>query len=79
MVDNQNLSIPSYTELIEIAIRWIKVGWQEGDVSTLGALHTPDFIFKGIEIMRNDNGFITERWGEWDGIEILNQWGKEIR
>ena len=29
--------------------------------------------FKGNEIIRIENGKIVERWGEWDGISLLNQ------
>ena len=31
-------------------------------------------FFQGIEIITIDpQGFITERWGEWDGISLLQQ------
>ena len=29
--------------------------------------------FKGIEIIRVRDGLITERWGEWDGMDLLEQ------
>jgi predicted ester cyclase len=29
--------------------------------------------FKGIEIVEIRNSLITQRWGEWDGLEILEQ------
>ncbi|MCI0404726.1 MAG: ester cyclase [candidate division Zixibacteria bacterium] len=38
----------------------------------------PDTIqpyFKGIEIITIKNGKIIERWGEWDGIDLLEQLG----
>ncbi len=32
--------------------------------------------FKGIEIIRIRDGLIVERWGEWDGIDLLEQLGR---
>jgi predicted ester cyclase len=29
--------------------------------------------FAGIEIIRVENERIVERWGEWDGIDLLRQ------
>ena len=36
-------------------------------------------FFQGIEIITIDfQGFITERWGEWDGISLLQQLTADI-
>jgi predicted ester cyclase len=32
--------------------------------------------FKGIEIIRVRDDRIVERWGEWDGIDLLVQLGR---
>jgi hypothetical protein len=32
-------------------------------------------VFKGIEIVRVRDGLITERWGEWDGLDLIAQLG----
>lgn len=31
--------------------------------------------FRGIEILKIGNQKVTERWGEWDGMEVLRQLG----
>jgi predicted ester cyclase len=30
-------------------------------------------LFKGIEIIEIKNDLITQRWGEWDGLDIIDQ------
>jgi len=126
----------------EIAVRWIKEGWQKGNSAVVDELHSADFVdhsasgrendckgfkegieqiyiafpdfyaeiddniidlktgkaairwtaqgthsgefystaptqkkihFSGIEIIRIEKGKITERWGEWNGDEIIEQ------
>jgi steroid delta-isomerase-like uncharacterized protein len=58
-----------------VAVRWSAAGTHRG--TYLGAEPTGKMIhLKGIEILRIRDGRITERWGEWDGIELLNQLGR---
>ncbi len=78
------------TELERIAHSWIEEGWQRGNAGVVDTLHATDFVdhdpggraadndgFKlGIEIIRIRDGRITERWGEWDGIDLLEQLGR---
>lgn len=56
----------------KVAIRWTAQGTHQG--SFLGIAPTGRrIVFHGIETLRIQNGLITERAGEWDGIEILSQ------
>jgi steroid delta-isomerase-like uncharacterized protein len=58
----------------KVAIRWTATGTHQGtflDVSPTGRRIT----FRGIEIIRIKSGQIVERWGEWDGIDLLAQLG----
>jgi steroid delta-isomerase-like uncharacterized protein len=56
----------------EAAVRWSASGTHRG--AYLGVPPTGRRIaFKGIEIVRFDGGWIVERWGEWDGIDLLAQ------
>jgi predicted ester cyclase len=58
----------------EAAVRWTGSGTHRGPY--LGAAPTGRRVrFKGIEIVRFDGGWIVERWGEWDGIDLLAQLG----
>jgi predicted ester cyclase len=58
----------------EVAVRWSATGTHRGRF--LGVEPTGRRIaFKGIEIVRFDGGWIVERWGEWDGLELLEQLG----
>lgn len=58
----------------KVAVRWRASGTHQGEL--MGITPTGKRIgFKGIEIVRIKDGLITERWGEWDGIEILQQLG----
>ncbi|MBK6733706.1 MAG: ester cyclase [bacterium] len=60
-----------------IAVRWTAVGTHRG--AYLGVEPTGKRIaFKGIEMIRVRNGRITERWGEWDGLELLGQLGRGL-
>ena len=57
-----------------VAVRWSAAGTHKGKY--LNAAPTGKKIhFKGIEIITIKNGKITERWGEWDGIDLLRQFG----
>jgi steroid delta-isomerase-like uncharacterized protein len=55
------------------AIRWSATGTQAGEF--LGLAATQKVIsFQGIEIISVDRqGMITARWGEWDGLNLLQQ------
>jgi predicted ester cyclase len=56
----------------EVAVRWRATGTHRGEF--LGAAPTRGSItFRGIEVIRVENGRIVERWGEWDGIDLLGQ------
>ncbi len=58
----------------KIAVRWTAAGTHQGiflGVEATGKLVT----FRGIEIVRIENGQLIERWGEWDGIDLLAQLG----
>lgn len=60
-----------------VAVRWTAVGTHRGDY--LGAGPTGRrIVFKGIEIVHVRDGLITDRWGEWDGFELLAQLGREV-
>lgn len=55
-----------------VAVRWTAVGTHRGPY--LGTVPTGRRIgFKGIEVIRIRAGRITERWGEWDGLDLLAQ------
>jgi steroid delta-isomerase-like uncharacterized protein len=57
-----------------VAIRWTASGTHQG--AFLGAPPTGRRItFRGIDILRIEGGQIVERWGEWDGIDLLHQLG----
>ena len=58
-----------------VAVRWSATGTHRGrylDAQPTGR----STKFKGIEIIRIRNGRIIERWGEWDGIDLLEQLGR---
>ncbi len=57
----------------KVAIRWQAVGTHQGDF--MGFEPTGRRItFCGIEIVRIDaQAMIVERWGEWDGLDLLVQ------
>lgn len=58
----------------KVAVRWKGAGTHYGDF--MGAQATDKQItFRGIEILRIENGRIVEHWGEWDGIDLLEQLG----
>lgn len=58
-----------------IAVRWTAVGTHRGPY--LGTAPTDKrIIFKGIEMIRVQDGMIAERWGEWDGLDLLGQLGQ---
>ncbi len=56
----------------KITLRWRGTGTHRGVF--LGHPPTGRMIrFKGIEILQIRSGRITARWGEWDGLDILDQ------
>lgn len=55
-----------------IAVRWLAHGTHRGDF--LGFAPTGKQVnFSGIEILTVVDGLIAERWGEWDGLALLDQ------
>ena len=61
-------------ETVKVAVRWKATGTHQG--TYLKIQPTGKHIaFKGIEIIRIQNDLIIERWGEWDGIDLLQQLG----
>lgn len=74
---------PDFTTFVEdlvideiqgkVAIRWSASGHHTGVFLGIESTNRSIF-FQGIEIITIDpQGFITERWGEWDGISLLQQ------
>jgi steroid delta-isomerase-like uncharacterized protein len=58
-----------------VSIRWSGTGTHRG--TFLGTEPTGRRIaFSGIEIIRITDGLITERWGQWDGLSLLEQMGR---
>ncbi|MCP4571552.1 MAG: ester cyclase [bacterium] len=58
-----------------VTVRWTATGTHRG--AYLGAEPSGRVVtFKGIEVLRVVDGCIVERWGEWDGIELLDQLGR---
>ncbi len=55
-----------------VAVRWSAHGTHLGDY--LGVEATANVIhFRGIEIIAIAGGRVVERWGEWDGLDLLAQ------
>ena len=60
----------------KVAVRWTALGTHKG--SFLGFEPTLRRItFHGIEVVRIARGLIEERWGEWDGLEIMEQLARD--
>jgi predicted ester cyclase len=57
------------------AIRWSARGTHAGPFLGHAATNRRS-TFTGIEIIRVAQGRIVERWGEWDGLALLEQLGK---
>ena len=58
----------------KVTIRWSAVGTHRA--AFLGAAATGRQVhFRGIEILTIARGVVVERWGEWDGIDLLAQLG----
>ena len=62
------------TATAKVAVRWTANGTHQR--AFMGVPPTGKRIaFQGIEIIRIKDGLILERWGEWNGIELLEQFG----
>ena len=64
----------------KVAIRWSATGTHRG--AFMGVLPTGRSITcRGIDILRVDDQTlrIVERWGEWDGVDLLGQLGVFLR
>ncbi len=59
----------------KVAIRWSAAGTHRGAFMRVEPAGR-SITFTGIEIIRIENGLIVERWGEWDGIDLLKQLGR---
>lgn len=58
----------------KVAVRWTATGTHRAEF--FGVAPTDKRItFRGIEIVRIEGKQIAERWGEWNGIELLQQLG----
>ncbi len=58
----------------KVAVRWTATGTHRGEF--LGFAPSDKRItFRGIEIVRIEGSRIVERWGEWNGVELLQQLG----
>ncbi len=56
----------------QVAVRWTATGTHRG--AFLGVPASGRTVrFAGIEIIRIAGGKIVERWGEWDGLGLLEQ------
>jgi steroid delta-isomerase-like uncharacterized protein len=55
-----------------VAVRWSATGTHGGAFLGIAPTHRT-IRFEGIEIVQFEGGKIKERWGEWNGIEILAQ------
>ena len=55
-----------------VAVRWSATGTHEGDQLGVPVTHRRVRL-TGIDILRIDNGRIVERWGETNGLEMMQQ------
>jgi len=56
----------------KIVVRWTASGTHQGEFMGIQATGQK-ITFRGIEILRIAGDRIAERWGEWDGLDILEQ------
>ncbi|MGD8538923.1 MAG: ester cyclase [Candidatus Aminicenantes bacterium] len=59
-------------EIEKVAIRWTAIGKHAKTFMNFPPTGR-SIRFKGIEIIRIENDLIVERWGEWDGIDLIEQ------
>ncbi len=63
--------------VIDTAAKKITVRWRGTGTHRRKFMGCPPtgrkILFKGIEILLVRGGLITARWGEWDGLDILDQ------
>ncbi len=55
-----------------VAIRWSATGTHRGMFEGMPPTHRR-ITFTGIEIVVIDQGRIRERWGEWNGLELIRR------
>ena len=55
-----------------VVVRWTGTGTHEGDQLGVPATHR-QVRLTGIDILRIDDGRIVERWGETNGLEMMEQ------
>jgi len=58
----------------KVAVRWTATGTHQAEFLGVAASFKR-VTFRGIEIVRIEGSQIVERWGEWNGIESLQQLG----
>ena len=56
----------------KVAVRWTATGTHEGDQLGVPATHRK-VTLTGIDIVRIANGRVVERWGEGNGLEMMQQ------
>lgn len=60
------------TEHLKVAVRWSATGTHRGEFMGIPASGRT-IAFSGIEIIRVEHWLIIERWGEWNGDELIRQ------
>ncbi len=60
------------TEQSKVAVRWLATGTHRDVFMGIPATGRT-IAFTGIEIIRIQHGLIIERWGEWNGDELIRQ------
>lgn len=60
----------------KVAVRWVAMGTHQGTFLNIPP-SGKQIAFRGIEIIRIEDERIVERWGEWNGIDLLEQLGAE--
>lgn len=58
----------------KVALLWRATGTHRGEFMGAASSGKP-VIFAGIEVLWVEGGRIVRRWGEWDGIALLEQLG----
>ena len=56
----------------KVAVRWTATGTHQAEFLGVAASFKR-VTFRGIEIVRIEGSQIVERWGEWNGLELLQQ------